>query len=530
MSLNNPTIAGPTPDGSPSVSNPVQIGGVDLNGNVRKLLLEYSTGNSGGVSALDVVFSGRSSDAFGRGRVSEPTTLFDVSFEYDAQPLVMQTANVGSGSASKTSNVSSVTLTTGGTTSTWGSIFQSKQYSRYEPGKSQLIQMTGVIGSAKTNVRSQIGYYDVNNGAFFDQNNGIAVTVRSSTSGSPVDVSAVQANWNLDRMDGTGASGYKLDFSKAQIFVIDFQWLGYGRIRFGFAVNGRLVYCHQVQNSNLVSLPWSNTGCLPVRWEIHNTGTAGSTTTMIAGCASVVSEGGVDTPHAYQFTATSGVGSATSTPTAVRTPLVTISPKTTFNSITNRGQITSVNVSILCTPGATQPVYWELVYNSTLAGSPSFASVDPNSICNFDVAASGTILTITGISTSAGIMTITGAWLGGANNLYINQWIKVSGCTGVDAGNNGTFLCTASAAGSISLINASGTSGHAGTPVAQGGTVVASGLAVATDATQNAIITTKIAPTLDIAGLAPDTLSLCATGLGAGAPGAWGTITWQEIR
>jgi len=36
--------------------------------------------------------------------------------------------------------------------------------------------------------------------------------------------------------------------------------------------------------------------------------------------------------------------------------------------------------------------------------------------------------------------------------------------------------------------------------------------------------------TLDITGNTADTVSLCATGLGGGAPGAWGSITWQEVR
>ena len=150
---------------------------------------------------------------------------------------------------------------------------------------------------------------------------------------------------------------------------------------------------------------------------------------------------------------------------------------------------------------------------------------------NVDTSASGTVLTITGTSTSAGVMTITGGWTGGANNQYVNQWIKVSNYNGANTGNNGLFLCTASAAGSISLINASGTSATTGSPVAEGrGIVIQSGLAIATDSTKDNQLTTELAITLDIAGLAQDTLSLCATGLGGGAPGAWGSMTWQEIR
>ena len=563
--------------------------------------------------SLQTVVGGQAADAFGRTRVSQPVCLFDAQFQYDAQPLLFQTQVVG-GSVTKTSGESSLTLSTGGTTQYNFAANQTKAYMRYEPGKSQLIMMTGILGAQTSNVRTEIGYFDKNDGVFFRMDGavGACVVERSSVPGVSVGaipaialvaggtsyaagdtgtistgganatykvlavtggvVTAVvltgagtgystglgvatatgggqpgsgtgltvnivnetvitQANWNFDPLNGSGISGATLDFTKGQIFCIDLQWLGVGRVRFGFFINGALVAAHQIFNANGVLVPYMNTANLPCRGIIKNTGTASGTTTMKQICMTVIAEGGTEYPQAYQFSAVSSVGSATATPTAVRAPLVSIQPKVTFNSIPNRAKIRPIEVSILCTPGATQPIYWELVYDATLAGTPSFASADPNSMVNFDTAATGTILTITGLSTSSNVTTITGAWTSGANNQYAGQWITVSGMTGGDAANNGLWLCTASAAGSISYGNAAGTSGHAGTPRAEGrGVVIQSGLAVATDSTKDVQLTSKIAITLDLAGLAPDTLSLCATGLGAGSPGAWGSITWEEVR
>ena len=48
-------------------------------------------------------------------------------------------------------------------------------------------------------------------------------------------------------MDGTGKTGLELDFTKAQLFVIDMEWLGVGRVRFGFYAYGRIYYCHQIE-------------------------------------------------------------------------------------------------------------------------------------------------------------------------------------------------------------------------------------------------------------------------------------------
>lgn len=60
--------------------------------------------------------------------------------------------------------------------------------------------------------------------------------------------------------------------------------------------------------------------------------------------------------------------------------------------------------------------------------------------------------TITGISTSGTSMTLTGSWV--ANPAYVGQYFNVQGFTGPRVPNNGTFLCTAQAAGSITLTNA----------------------------------------------------------------------------
>jgi len=352
--------------------------------------------------SLQVVVGGQAADAFGRLRVAQPVALFDAQFQYDTQPLLFQTSVVGSGSVAKTANESSLTLSTGGTTSTWGAVNQTKLYMRYEPGKSQQIVMTAVLGVKKSNVRSRIGYFDTNDGVYFEMDgaDGASVNVRTSTSGSPVEsVHVLQANWNFDPMDGTGVSGVVLDFSKAQIFVIDLQWLGEGRVRYGFFVNGVLLICHQYYAANVIDSPYMNTANLPCRAEIFNTSTAATTTTMKQVCMTVATEGGSEYPQAYNFVASNGTTSIT---ISTRRTVLSIQPKTTFNSITNRTKITPTAVTVLTSSGS---VYWELVYNPTLTGTPSWTSVDANSGVNYDVAnttlTGGTVIA-SGFSSGAG--------------------------------------------------------------------------------------------------------------------------------
>ena len=324
---------------------------------------------------MGVFFSGGAADAFGRARTSNPQTLFNVSFQYDTQPLIMQTGVTGSGAtAAKIANTSAVQLTTGGGTAGNACDFQSKGYYRYEPGKSLLILMTGIIGSAKANVRQQIGFFDANDGVFFDQNNGMGVTVRTSTSGGPVDTTVLQAHWNVDRMDGTGVSGVTLDFTKGQIFAIDLQWLGTGAVRFGFEVNGRLLICHQVNNANVnATIPYMNTAALPAHWAVRNTGAASGATTMTAVCCAVVSEGGADKPQSYEFSANTTFSSLLSVGTTL-VPLISIRPKTTFNGLVNRSRILIQEVDIF--DDSAQALFWQLIYNPTLGGATSFTDVN----------------------------------------------------------------------------------------------------------------------------------------------------------
>jgi hypothetical protein len=136
----------------------------------------------------------------------------------------------------------------------------------------------------------EIGYFDSLNGLFFRQTGtALSVVRRTSTSGSVVDNVVEQANWNLDKLDGTGASGFTLDDTKAQILFIDFQYLGMGRVRMGFDINGIIVYCHEFLNANVLDVPYMQSGTLPIGILLTTTGTSVTKTSYFK-CAAVHSE------------------------------------------------------------------------------------------------------------------------------------------------------------------------------------------------------------------------------------------------
>ena len=80
-----------------------------------------------------------------------------------------------------------------------------------------------------------------------------------------------QNEFNLDRLDGTGPSGYNLDTSFMQMIGIQYSWYGAGFIDFMLrGSDGNYVFAHRIRNSNVNTEAYMRTGNLPVRYEVIN--------------------------------------------------------------------------------------------------------------------------------------------------------------------------------------------------------------------------------------------------------------------
>jgi len=101
-----------------------------------------------------------------------------------------------------------------------------------------------------------------------------------------------QGDWNIDRCDGTGKTGYTLDPTKMQMFYMDYSWYGAGFVRWGFrALNGDVIYAHKIPNNNQNTEAYMRSGNLPARYEVNTippattcsrTFTSGDTTLYVA--------------------------------------------------------------------------------------------------------------------------------------------------------------------------------------------------------------------------------------------------------
>jgi hypothetical protein len=232
-----------------------------------------------------------STDAFGRLRIGKPHTLGDYKHDYGVNPDFLDYTDNG-GTVTHNANEASVKLAV---TNTIGSraIHQTRMYHHYMPGKSQMILSSFVFKQHQQGISKKTGYFDDRDGIFFeeDENGILKFVTRSYVTGTAVDTIVQQRDWNGDKIDGKGLSGWKIDLTKTQLVWIDFQWLGVGRVRCGFVHKDEYVLCHTFYNSDVLDKVYMSNPNLPVRCEIRNINSSvGSNFDQI--CSSVLSEGG----------------------------------------------------------------------------------------------------------------------------------------------------------------------------------------------------------------------------------------------
>ena len=115
-----------------------------------------------------------------------------------------------------------------------------------------------------------------------------------------------QSEWNIDKADGNGPSGFKLDLTKMQMAYIDYSWYGAGKVRYGFkGVTGDVNYFHELVHNNIQTEAYLRSGNLPSRYEVENKGTPSYAPTIAHWGTSVIMDGGFDDDKAYQFNAPS---------------------------------------------------------------------------------------------------------------------------------------------------------------------------------------------------------------------------------
>jgi hypothetical protein len=133
--------------------------------------------------------------------------------------------------------------------------------------------------------------------SFIPAKSGIIVT-------KTVDVKVPQSEWNIDKCDGLGPSGYNLDLSRIQMCYMDYSWYGAGKVRFGFKTNDGLVrYVHEFKHNNILFESYFRSGNLPARYEVITFANPTYVPSLFHWGTSVIMDGTFDDDRGYLFTA-----------------------------------------------------------------------------------------------------------------------------------------------------------------------------------------------------------------------------------
>jgi len=352
------------------------------------------TGGYGNNNSLLVSLGGTNLDAFGRLRISEPHTLADYSHTY-GEEVELLTASSGSGTKTLRANEASVRLTVGTGDGDFV-VHQSRMHHHYMPGKSQLALMSFMFGNARANTVKRVGLFGEEDGVYFQQagNGTLQFVKRTSISGSVVDETPInQANWNVDKCDGTGASGFDLEITATQLFFCDYQWLGVGRLRVGFVHNGEFIVAHEFTHSNTLSTVYWRNPNLPIRCEIRNIGTAVGTAFMDQVCSTVMSEGGYIESGVNFSNYAENILLSKGSPAAAKC-LMAIRLTDTYQSLPNRSVVRLTDMNILSDGASIVFELWRLPGDANITGG-SWVAANSSSVVEYNITA-GTSFNTTG--------------------------------------------------------------------------------------------------------------------------------------
>lgn len=353
------------------------IDGIKATGeNVRDFMRTYLGESSKSETAI--TFPQSALSAFGILKTSEDGNRFDVEFIYDTQPDICDSIESGAGTITHNATQGDLTLANGGTT-TGDSAEQASHQIPYTPGNGQVIDITGTLDDAA------IG------------GGNCELFLRSTVTGSTTEEVYTESQW-----DNQGES---FDWTKSHIFVIDFQSLKVGTIRYGFNRSGVTVHIHSIHNDNVRNTGYWQNPTNSMYWRIYNDATytymelgygdelnavgfrykiaKNASAEMRAICGTVKSEGGKPLFEMPGYSTYIDRGTTEKTISTTLVPLLSYRAKSTFKLIPNKTVIIPQGITV-----QTNNSIRLVVISGTALTGASWSDVDTDySALEYDVSA-----------------------------------------------------------------------------------------------------------------------------------------------
>ena len=194
-----------------------------------------------------------------------------------------------------------------------------------------------------------------------------------------VETEWVQDDWNIDRCDGTGATGYNLDPTKMQMFYMDYSWYGAGFIRWGFrALNGDVIYAHKIPNNNQNTEAYMRSGNLPARYEVNTIPPASTLSKSLSNSDTTLFV--ADAPTHFPDSGTLRIKQSTSATAGVQ-EYVNYTGKTAFVQDVinvNAGDVIEVASTTGLSPGGQQTISFDTPFSNVVSGKIYYVAAVPS--------------------------------------------------------------------------------------------------------------------------------------------------------
>jgi hypothetical protein len=292
-------------------------------------------------------------DAFGRQRVSQPFTLFDSVLRH-SKNADLWNETVSGGTSVHLLNESSVLMTV--TASGDSVLRRTRKRFPYQPGKGLNVLQSFAGSTPQEGLIQEVGLYDNSNGIILRASGTtVQFVIRSSTSGSPVETIVNQDEWNIDTAPW-------LNLAKTNIFTTDLEWLGVGRVRCGFVLDGEYYYCHEFNHANALDAVYMTTAVLPLSYAINAVATVSGSMKQI--CSNVASEGGYEPAGAVYVTGR-GASNFASISSETMVAAIRMASGRTDNVILP----SQVDASLGGNPASNVVAEWRMRLNPTVSGT-----------------------------------------------------------------------------------------------------------------------------------------------------------------
>ncbi len=325
-------------------------------------------------------------DAFGRLRTAAVQNLLDIKHVYDKNPLQVNEVTAGTATSVFSQEFARVRMSTSSNNDLV--IRQTKTHPIYQPGKSQLFEASFSNFTLQTNVIKRVGGFDSFTGSpynsvfdgFFLESNGVTneISFQIWRSGTTV-FSAATTVWDSNEFDPIN-----LNWSNTQLIMVDYQWLGVGRMRFGLNLSGQTIYFTEHNCSNNEPDVYMSSPNQPIRYEIRQTGSGSGYLDMI--CSQVSTEGALN--GLYSTVSVINDTTATLATSGTKYPFIGYRLKQSYHAVTSQFS----NLSVLNTSNDNYLLTVE--FNPTLSVTPTWVDI-PNSPFQYSIYNGSVTTTIT---------------------------------------------------------------------------------------------------------------------------------------